>query len=321
MAYFLVYLIVYAPVNQYMKIILISSKHKGSRSIQLNRWSRALLSLCCLGLPLGLAASGYLVGQQSGAPLSEEAPDTLRDEAQQSGALGGLSEPQLRAMTGNLAELEARMTRLDALGQRLTAIADLQEGEFDFSEPPALGGPMVGEFNADASITDLDRELARFAAHIGDREQQLDMLESLLSNRKLQEQASLSGKPVKKGYMSSRYGWRSDPITGKRSMHTGLDFAGKTGSAVVAVASGVVSWTGKNSGYGNVVEISHGDGLITRYAHNKENLVVSGDLVRKGETIALMGSSGRVTGPHVHFEVYKNGRAVDPSSYVARTQP
>lgn len=178
---------------------------------------------------------------------------------------------------------------------------------------------MVGEFNADASITDLDRELARFAAHIGDREQQLDMLESLLSNRKLQEQASLSGKPVKKGYMSSRYGWRSDPITGKRSMHTGLDFAGKTGSAVVAVASGVVSWTGKNSGYGNVVEISHGDGLITRYAHNKENLVVSGDLVRKGETIALMGSSGRVTGPHVHFEVYKNGRTVDPSTYIHRT--
>jgi murein DD-endopeptidase MepM/ murein hydrolase activator NlpD len=301
-----------------MKIILISSRYKGSRSIQLNRWSRALLSLCCLGLPLGLAASGYLVGQQSGARLSEEAPDTLRDEAQQS---GGLFEPQLRAMTGNLAELEARMIRLDALGQHLTAIADLQEGEFDFSEPPALGGPLVGEFNADASITDLDRDLARFTAHIGDREQQLDMLESLLSNRKLQEQGLLSGRPVKKGYMSSRYGWRSDPITGKRSMHTGLDFAGKAGSEIVAVASGVVSWTGKNSGYGNVVEISHGDDLITRYAHNKENLVVSGDLVRKGETIALMGSSGRVTGPHVHFEVYKNGRAVDPSSYVARTQP
>jgi murein DD-endopeptidase MepM/ murein hydrolase activator NlpD len=104
-------------------------------------------------------------------------------------------------------------------------------------------------------------------------------------------------------------------------MHTGLDFAGKTGSDVVAVASGVVSWTGRNAGYGNVVEISHGDELVTRYAHNKENLVVSGDVVRKGDTIALMGSSGRVTGPHVHFEVYKNGRAVDPSSYVARTQP
>ena len=276
-----------------MKIILISSRHQRSRSIELSRWSRALLSLCCLGLPLGLAASGYLVGQQSGPRLSEEAPDTLRDELQQPVAQEGLSEPQLRAMTSNLAELEARMTRLDALGQHLTAIADLEEGEFDFSEPPALGGPMMGDFNADVPILGLDGELARLAAHIGDREQQLDMLESLLSNRKIEEQGLLSGRPVKNGYMSSGYGWRADPITGKRSMHAGLDF----------------------------VEISHGDDLVTRYAHNKENLVVSGDVVRKGETIALMGSSGRVTGPHVHFEVYKNGRAVDPSSYVARTQP
>jgi murein DD-endopeptidase MepM/ murein hydrolase activator NlpD len=304
-----------------MKIILISSRHKGSRSIELSRWSRALLSLCCLGLPLGLAASGYLVGQQSGPRLSEEAPDTLREGSPQSVALDGLSEPQVRAMTGNLAELEARMTRLDALGQHLTALADLQEGEFDFSEPPALGGPMVCDLNIEAPAPDLGAELSRLAAHIGDREPQLAMLETLLRNRNRQEQGSLSGWPVKRGYMSSRYGWRADPITGQRAMHTGLDFAGKTGSEVVAVASGVVTWTGRNAGYGNVVEISHGDDLITRYAHNKENLVVSGDVVRKGDTIALMGSSGRVTGPHVHFEVYKNGRAVDPSSYVARTQP
>ncbi|MDG2045970.1 MAG: M23 family metallopeptidase [Halioglobus sp.] len=304
-----------------MKIILISSKHKGARSIELSRWSRALLSLCCLGLPLGLAASGYLVGQQSGPRLSEAAPDTLRGASPESVASEGLSEPQLRAMTGNLAELEARMTRLDALGQHLTAVADLQEGEFNFSGPPAVGGPMVGDVMIEAPATSLTRELSRLAVHISDREQQLSMLETLLSNRKLQEQELLSGMPVKGGYMSSRYGWRADPITGKRSMHRGLDFAGKTGSDIVAVASGVVSWAGRNAGYGNMVEISHGNDLVTRYAHNKENLVVAGDVVRKGDTIALMGSSGRVTGPHVHFEVYKNGRAVDPSSYVARTQP
>jgi murein DD-endopeptidase MepM/ murein hydrolase activator NlpD len=104
-------------------------------------------------------------------------------------------------------------------------------------------------------------------------------------------------------------------------MHNGLDFAGKAGSAVVAVASGVVTWAGRDSGYGNLVEVSHGDDYVTRYAHNKQNLVAPGDIVRKGETIALMGSSGRATGSHVHYEVYKNGRSVDPSSYVARTQP
>ena len=306
-----------------MKIILISQRHKGSRSIELGRWSRALISLCCLGLPLGLAASGYIVGQHSAARLSDESADTLRDESQQvEGSVSAheFSKPQLRAMTGNLAELEARMTRLDALGQHLTTIAGLQEGEFDFSQPPALGGPMIGQFKAYSSTTDLDLELARLATHMGDREQQLDILESLLSNRKLSEQALLSGKPVKNGYMSSRFGWRTDPITGKRAMHSGVDFAGKTGSEVVAVAAGVVTWTGKNAGYGNVVEISHGNDLVTRYAHNKQNLVAPGDIVRKGETIALMGSSGRVTGPHVHFEVYKNGRSIDPSSYVARTQ-
>lgn len=272
---------------------------------------------------MGLAASGYIVGQQSGARLSEDAADTSQDESRRSGTpvfVAGFSEPQFRAMTGNLAELEARMTRLDALGQRLTAIAELQGGEFDFSELPALGGPMLGEYEIDASIKGLDFDLVRLATHIDDREQQLDILESLLSNRKLEEQTLLSGQPVKNGYISSRYGWRADPITGKRAMHSGLDFAGKTGSEVVAVAAGVVTWTGKNAGYGNVVEVSHAGDLVTRYAHNKENLVVPGDIVRKGETIALMGSSGRVTGPHVHFEVYKNGRSVDPSSYVARTR-
>ena len=309
-----------------MKLILISRKHGGSRSIELSRWSRALLSLCCLGLPLGLAASGYLAGQESGArTLRGETPDALQDELQQqSGELGdleGLTQSQMQAMTINLAELEARMTRLDALGQHLTAVANLDEGEFDFSQPPALGGPMIGESNVDFTTKSLDSQLERFEAHLDDREQQLELLESLLTNSKLDDESSLSGFPIKKGYMSSRYGWRKDPINGRTALHNGLDFAGKPGSEVVAVASGVVTWTGRDAGYGNLVEISHGDNLVTRYAHNKENLVYPGDVVRKGDTIALMGSSGRTTGSHVHFEVYKNGRSVDPSSYVARTQP
>jgi murein DD-endopeptidase MepM/ murein hydrolase activator NlpD len=309
-----------------MKVIFISRKHGGSRSIELSRWSRALLSLCCLGLPLGLAASGYLAGQESGVrTLRGEALDSSQDELQQdsaeSGDSEGLTERQLQAMTINLAELEARMTRLDALGQHLTTVANLDEGEFDFSQSPALGGPRMGASNTGFTSTNLDVELGRFEAHLNDREHQLEMLESLLTNRKLEEQVSLSGRPVKKGYMSSRYGWRADPIDGKNSLHTGLDFAGRAGSEIVAVASGVVTWAGRDAGYGNIVEISHGDDLVTRYAHNKQNLVAPGDVVRKGDTIALMGSSGRATGSHVHYEVYKNGRSVDPSSYVARTQP
>jgi len=308
-----------------MKVILINRKHGGSRSIELGRWSCALLSLCCLGLPLGMVAVGYLAGQESEArSMRGAALGTLQDELDLQAAefedLQGRAERQIQVMTLNLAELQARVTRLDALGQHLTAMADLEEGEFDFSQRPALGGPMAGEFSVDFTSLNLGSELGRFEARLTDREQQLEILDSLLNNRKLEEQSWLSGLPVQKGWISSHYGQRTDPFSGKLSMHNGLDLAGKEGSDVVAVAAGVVTWAGSKTGYGHLVEISHDDGFVTRYAHNKENLVQPGEVVRKGETIALMGSSGRSTGAHVHYEVYKHGRSVDPSSYVARTR-
>ena len=308
-----------------MKVILINRKHGGSRSIELGRWSRALLSLCCLGLPLGMVAVGYLAGQDSDArSIRGAALDTLQDELEQQSqelaALQDEADRKLEALTFNLAELQARMTRLDALGEHLTVMADLEEGEFDFSQAPPLGGPLAGEFDVDFNSLDLTSDLGRFEAKLSDREQQLEILESLLSNRKLDEQSWLSGHPVEKGWVSSPYGKRTDPFSGKLAMHDGIDFAGKEGSNVVAVAAGVVTWTGTRSGYGELVEISHGDGFVTRYAHNKQNLVEPGDVVRKGQPIALMGSSGRSTGAHVHYEVFKHGRSVDPSSYVHRTR-
>jgi murein DD-endopeptidase MepM/ murein hydrolase activator NlpD len=308
-----------------MKIILINRRHEGSRTIELGRWSRALLSLCCLGLPLGLVAVGYLAGQGSDAhAVGGAALDTLQDElARQSDdleALQGQAELKLQALTVSLAELQARMTRLDALGQHLTAMADLEDGEFDFSQVPPLGGPLAAEFEVDFTRMDLAGELALFEARLSDREQQLQILESLLSNRKLEEQSQLSGRPVEKGWISSHYGKRTDPFSGKQAMHHGIDFAGKEGSDVLAVAAGVVTWVGSRTGYGELVEVSHGDGYVTRYAHNKKNLVEPGDVVRKGQAIAEMGSSGRSTGAHVHYEVFKHGRSVDPASYVRRTR-
>lgn len=308
-----------------MKVIVINRKHGGSRSFELGRWSRALLSLCCLGLPLGMIAVGYLAGmEREASSLRGQSVDAMADElAQQSEDLDALkaeAERKLQALTHSLAELQARMTRLDALGEHLTAMAELEEGEFDFSQPPAVGGPLGGEFSVDYSNTDLSGEIAGFSRRLSDREQQLAILESLLSNRKLEDEAWLSGRPIEKGWISSYYGKRNDPFTGRPAFHHGIDFAGKAGSNVLAVAGGVVTWVGERSGYGNMVEISHGDGLVSRYGHNEENLVEPGDVVRKGEPIALMGSSGRSTGAHVHFEVYKHGRSVDPSSYVRRTR-
>ena len=308
-----------------MKVILINRKYSGSRSLELGRWSLAVLSVCCLGLPLGMLAAGYMAGQESEArSMRGAALATLREQlAQHSGELADLqnqADRRLQALTLTLAELQARMTRLDALGEHLTGMASLEEGEFDFSQPPALGGPLAGEFSVDFSTTDLSSELDRFEAQLGDREQQLDILESLLTDRKLADESWLSGRPIEKGWISSHYGKRTDPFTGKLAMHNGIDFAGREGSNVVAVAAGVVTASGQRSGYGYMVEVSHGDGFVTRYSHNKQNLVQPGEVVRKGQPIALMGSTGRSTGAHVHYEVYKHGRSVDPSSYVARTR-
>ena len=308
-----------------MKVILISGKHGGSRSIELGRWSRALLSFCCLGFPLGMLAIGYLAGQDSEtSALRGAALDTIQEGLDQQSigfeSLQQKAELKFQALTVSLAELQARMTRLDALGEHLPAMADLGDGEFDFSQAPALGGPLAGEFRVDVNYMDLSDELTSFEARLDNREQQLGILESLFQDRKLADATWLSGQPIEKGWISSAYGMRTDPFTGRRSMHNGIDFAGKSGSQVLAVAAGVVSWVGRESGYGNMVEVSHGDGFVTRYSHNKENLVTPGDIVRKGEPIALLGSTGRSTGAHVHLEVYKHGRSVDPSSYVRRTR-
>jgi murein DD-endopeptidase MepM/ murein hydrolase activator NlpD len=308
-----------------MKVILINGRHGGSRTIELGRWSRALLSLCCLGLPLGMLAAGYMAGLESEARSMRGATlDNLQDElAQQSDDLAELQQEAQRkveALTLNLAELQARMTRLDALGEHLTFMADLEEGEFDFGQAPALGGPMDGAFSVDYSATDLMAELSLFEARLTDREQQLDILESMLTNRKLEEQSWLSGQPVEKGWISSHFGQRKDPFTGQPAMHKGVDIAGREGSDILAIAGGVVTFAGTRSGYGELVEISHDDGFVTRYGHNKEIVVEPGDLVRKGEPIALMGSSGRSTGAHVHFEVYKHGRLVDPATYIRRNR-
>jgi murein DD-endopeptidase MepM/ murein hydrolase activator NlpD len=118
--------------------------------------------------------------------------------------------------------------------------------------------------------------------------------------------------------MSSRFGHRIDPITRNRAWHNGVDFAGKEGADVIAVAAGVVVFAGQRSGYGKMIELNHGSGYSTRYGHHKDLVVKPGDIVRKGQVIGLMGSSGRSTGPHVHFEVFKHGRAVDPSTYIHR---
>jgi murein DD-endopeptidase MepM/ murein hydrolase activator NlpD len=213
--------------------------------------------------------------------------------------------------------MNAHVVRLDALGSRLTQMADLEDGEFDFSSPPSLGGPEEPVADAHAmQVGNVVTALDALDVQLANRDAQLSVLEDFLLNRKLRDEIHPEGRPVTAGYVSSRFGHRTDPFTGRRAFHKGVDFAGRSGADVVAVASGVVIWSGPRYGYGELVEINHGNGYVTRYAHNADNLVMIGETVKRGQVVARMGDTGRATGPNLHFEVLHNGKAVDPLTYV-----
>jgi len=226
------------------------------------------------------------------------------------------AESELDALAARLGKMQANVIRLNALGQRLVKVAKLDAKEFDFDHSPSYGGPHETVAN-EKSSTNLDSVIAKLDEQLASREQQLDILEEVIMNRQLRKESIPRGRPISKGWMSSYYGKRADPFSGKMAMHKGMDFAGKENSEVISVASGVVTWAGERYGYGHLVEINHGNGYSTRYGHNNALLVAVGDSIEKGQAISLMGSTGRSTGPHVHFEVLKNGAQVNPSKFVA----
>ncbi|WP_079203086.1 M23 family metallopeptidase [Pseudomonas sp. CC6-YY-74] len=303
-----------------MHIILLNRSHGAARSLSLDlRWLLvALLMLIVAVLGGGVAVGAWVVPQVENAPGSAQLSAALDRQRAEVGAVRVKAQRQLDAFAAHVAELQARLTRLDALGERLTELAELDASEFDFSLSVGQGGPeeLFGgsAYSPPSFISTLDD----LALRLDSREQQLEVLEQLLADRQLHEAEYLAGRPVLQGYISSPFGRRTDPMNGRLSVHKGVDFAAKAGSDVIAVAAGVVTAASRRSGYGNAVEISHVDGYVTLYAHNQRNLVQVGDLVQRGQVIAKVGSTGRSTGSHVHFEVSQNGRVVNPTSYIAR---
>ncbi len=224
------------------------------------------------------------------------------------------AEIHLNALAQRLGHLQAQVLRLNALGGRLTTMAGLDANEFDFSVQPAMGGPAgpVATHNASlvlSSLSSLDQQVAN-------QTEQLNALETLLIDRQLQKAVTPSGWPVNGGWVSSHFGMRADPFTGARSVHKGVDIASPLGSIIKAMGDGVITFTGAKRGYGKLVQINHGQGYVTRYAHILESLVKVGDRVVKGQSIAKVGTSGRSTGPHLHFEVMRDRRQVDPIGYL-----
>jgi len=259
------------------------------------------------------------------APTPDSVKNTiasLRAEiGQQQLALDQLAREQQANVDGlaaRLAELKASSTRLDALGERLVNLGQLDPTEFDFNQAPPMGGPEQPVSSSQTDVIDVSEAVSQLSTKFQHQMARLDALQLLMLDRNLEEERTPSGWPVKSGWISSGFGERNDPFSGKLTQHNGVDFAGKKGSDILSVARGVVIWAGNRHGYGKTVEIDHGNGYVTRYAHSNELFVQVGDRVTSGQKIAAMGNTGRATSPHVHFEVLKKGRAINPKKFVAQ---
>lgn len=219
----------------------------------------------------------------------------------------------LNALARRMGQMQAQVLRLNALGGRLTGMAGLDAREFNFDAEVAQGGPEAG---AAGGVVEVTANLARLAQEVQASEARLKALETLLLDRRLTDAVTPGGWPADGGFVSSAFGHRADPFTGRIAFHEGVDIASRLGSPIRAMADGVVSFAGEKAQYGRTIEVTHGRGLVTRYAHTLSLLVKVGEKVERGDAIALVGSSGRSTGPHIHFEVLKDGRQVNPTRYL-----
>ncbi|MCP5143804.1 MAG: M23 family metallopeptidase [Gammaproteobacteria bacterium] len=304
-----------------MEIILISHGRGATRRLRVNTATVTSFGVA-VALLIGLTAytgfksgADWMVSRISGDErfASQLWQQEISQDRAAIAATRNDIDGALSAIASRVGMLQADMTRLDAVAVRVIDMAGMDAGEFSLESEPPVGGPEV-PVSLDwrttlSAIEDL-------SATLSVQDDQLAAIESLLLNRELSDSILPSGLPVSSGWISSGYGYRTDPLSGGRAFHAGVDLAGRSGSTVKAVADGVVTWSGPRPGYGNMVEVTHGNGFVTRYAHNRENTVAVGEKVEKDQAIALLGSSGRSTGPHVHFEVLKDGKSVNPNQYL-----
>lgn len=308
-----------------MELIILSNKRCKTKKISLGPYGLILGSVIfsiIIGTTFTLGARFAI--QHSTATIAglyEQAEIVRQQEIEQQKLLineaRSNAKSNLDALATRLSKLQGHIMRLDALGSRLATMADLDDIKFDVLDPLGMGGPAPSKLQSTLQVTDFVAELEKLSREIEDRGEKLAAMESMLIDNALQAQTLPEGRPVTSGWISSLFGWRADPIIGKREFHEGIDFAGTVDSKVFAVAAGIVTWSGKRYSYGDMVEVNHGNGYVTRYSHNKRNLVAVGEKVNKGQTIAVMGSTGRSTGPHVHFEVVYNGKPVNPKKYLS----
>jgi murein DD-endopeptidase MepM/ murein hydrolase activator NlpD len=226
-------------------------------------------------------------------------------------------QQNLNAMAVKLGEMQAQLTRLDALGERLSSLAGLRSQDFRFSEAPGLGGAAPTLMPPqNLSLAEFDDKLSTLARSVENRNDMMGVLEAQLFEQAVKKKMIPTMMPVKAPYNASAFGRRVDPFTGQWAMHDGIDFLADFGSPIVAAAAGVIVFSGLHPQYGYMVDIDHGNDLVTRYAHASKLFVKEGDVVQRGHKIGQVGSTGRSTGPHLHFEVRYRGAPQNPSKFL-----
>ncbi len=301
-----------------MNIILVSNRLAKSRSINLGAWQIGMLVMlmfvmvwmATFALQFTLARLAP-EGLNSGVRLLLSKIQSEERQKQQI-----YVHSSLDAIAVRVGQMQAQMQRLDALGARLAKLSGMKPEDFRFDQPPAQGGPLVMMPAQDMSVASLDQQLSLLTQMVNDRSDKLLALETMLMQNQLSRKLLPSIPPISHGFYSSNFGWRIDPFTGGGAMHEGVDFQVPYGTAIRASAGGVVAYATTHPQYGNMVEIDHGNDIVTRYAHASRLLVKVGQVVRRGEKIAEVGSTGRSTGNHLHFEVRYKGVAQNPVRFL-----
>jgi len=308
-----------------MNVILVSGKLARAKSYTLGLPQLSLMGLGLVLTVLMLAAVLHYVALHFAADiklpyvesivLAAQKRQFALQQEQHEKAQSYLRE-NLNAMAVKLGEMQAQLVRLDTVGERLAKLAGFKPQDLMFGERPGRGGAVSTLPSQDLSLGDFTEQLELLTRQVDDRSDKLGILDSLFAVDSAKKKLIPTMLPVEGGWYSSNYGWRIDPFTGQRAFHEGIDVMAETGTPIYAAAGGVVIFSGKHPQYGNMIEIDHGNGLITRYAHASKRLVKVGDLVVRGVQIGKVGKTGRATGSHLHFEVRRHGASVNPKRFL-----
>ena len=307
-----------------MQIILIPSRLAKARSVSLSLRHLAAAAAIGVATVVALAGALYWLSLRFAADLKIPLVHQLVLAVQKSESERSreFMQQNLNAMAVKIGEMQAQLTRLDALGERLSTMAGIRPQEFRFSETPGMGGAQSTTLPPqNLTFAQFSEKVALLGRQMESRTDMLGLLEAQMFEQAVKKKAMPTMMPVNSPYNASSFGYRIDPFTGQQAMHEGIDFITDVGTPVVAAAGGVVQFAGFHPQYGNMVDIDHGNDLVTRYAHLSKVLVKEGDLVQRGRRIGDSGTTGRSTGPHLHFEVRYRGVAQNPMKFLLATNP